>query len=264
MPELPDVEGFKQYLDSTALRQKIRTTHVRDKRILEEGVSASALGRALKGSSLRESRRHGKHVFVRIGSGGWLTMHFGMTGELVYNDGDDEEPKYARVVIELSKGKRLSYTCRRMLGEVGLTDDVDAYLQEHDIGPDALDSKLTLTKFRKSLEGRRGAIKGVVMDQSLLAGVGNVYADEVLFQARVHPQLKIDDLDDEEIGEVFKTMRRVLKLAAKHGGEVDQLPSSWLIPHREDGADCPKCTGKVKKTKVSGRSTYYCPRCQPK
>lgn len=262
MPELPDVEGFKQYLDSSALRQKIETTHVRDKRICEEGVSPSVLARALKSSSLRESHRHGKHLFVRIGSGGWLVFHFGMTGEFVYEEAGGDEPKYARFVIDFSNGRRLVYLNRRMLGKVGLAEDVDGYLAEHDIGPDALGEDLTLRRFRKLMEGRRGVLKSVLMDQSLVAGIGNVWADEVLFQAGLSPKLRADDLDDDQVKELHGAIRSVLRRGAKHGGDVDQLPDSWLIPNREDGADCPRCGGRVKKATISGRSAYFCAECQ--
>ncbi len=263
MPELPDVEGFRMYLDSTALRQKITGAHVRDARILEEGISAGVLGRRLVGGSLRETRRHGKLVFARISAGGWLVFHFGMTGELVYGEMEGEEPRHTRVSIEFARGTRLAYLSRRMLGRVGLCEDVDGYIEEHGLGPDALDERLTLTRFRKLMAGRRGTLKGVLLDQSLVAGIGNEWGDEILFQAGLDPQRRSDELSDEEVAAIHRAMRTALKRGAANGGDVDALPGSWLLPHRRPGGECPRCGGALRTVKVSGRTSYFCPRCQP-
>jgi formamidopyrimidine-DNA glycosylase len=116
------------------------------------------------------------------------------------------------------------------------------------------------------LSKRRGEIKAALMDQSLLAGIGNVYSDEILFQARLHPKTPAEKLDNKQIDAMYRVMRRVLKTAISKGAGSAELfrraPRTYLLRHRENGAPCPRCGGKVKATKAAGRTAYYCPKCQ--
>ncbi len=259
MPELPEVAGFKRYLDSTALHQRIVRTTVGDRRILED-VSPSRLARALQGQELTESARHGKYLFARVGGRGWLVLHFGMSGGLSYYR--DEPPGFARVTLDFEGGRHLAYTNKRMLGKVGFADDLDGYVQQHGLGLDALSDALTGKRFVALLSGRSGPIKARLMDQSLLAGIGNEYSDEILFQARLHPETDASLLSHTDIGKLYRIMRRVLRTAAGKGGDVAQFPRGYFMPFRGKGERCPGCGGEVRKIRVVGRSGYYCPTCQ--
>jgi len=97
-----------------------------------------------------------------------------------------------------------------------------------------------------------------------IAGIGNVYADEILFQAGCHPAVPADRLPEDQAGSLFKTMRRVLRTASDRGGAINQLPDGWLLPHRDDKGECPRCAGRLSRTTVGGRTTLLCPSCQPK
>ncbi len=261
MPELPDVEIQRRRLAAGGLKRPIAHTHVPDDRVLD-GVSARKLAVSLKGRRLLRTRRHGKHLLVAVDGDDplWLTLHFGMTGELVLDDGRGEPPRYARVILEWRDGGRLCYLSRRLLGHVGLAGDPEAFARAHDLGPDVLD--LGRRRFLKLLADRRGMVKSALMDQSLLAGVGNVYADEILYQAGIHPRADLDDLDDDDRKRLRRVMRRVLRTAIDRKADPERLPRRWLLPRREEGAACPRCGGRVRRLEVGGRATYVCPACQ--
>ncbi len=261
MPELPDVETFKRYIDSTALHQKISGLEVKDKQVVGP-VSFDDLEQALAGYTLERTRRHGKYLFVQINSGRWLLMHFGMTGRLKYFKNPDTDPEYDQLRINFSDGYHLAYVSPRKLGEVSLVEDVDEFLKEQQLGPDALDADFDWAAFEEAFAGRRGMLKPALMNQHIMAGVGNVYSDEIMFQMRLHPRTQISALDSDTLKEVYQTMHRVLEMAIDRQANPNRFPDDYLIPHREMDADCPDCGGKVDRVQVSGRSAYYCPSCQ--
>ena len=260
MPELPDVQIFAKYLNATALHQKIKKVEVEPE--ILDSVSSQTLQRRLKGTSLESTRRHGKYLFVALDSNGWLGLHFGMTGFLRYYKGDEPASEHVRLLLRFENGYNLAYDLRRKLGKVFLTDNPDQFIQDNDLGPDPFQDDIDLTQFRKLLEKKRGAIKSALMDQSLMAGIGNVYSDEILFQANIHPKTPVQQLTDEEVKTLFKTMHRVLQTAIDRKAQPDDMPRSYLLPHREPGEPCPKCGGTIEKIKVSGRSSYFCPNHQ--
>src|SRR4029077_9342002 len=181
MPELPEVETFKRYLDSTSLHQRITGLDVRDAYVLKR-VSARELTRRLKGCRFENSHRHGKHLFVRAGDELWLRLHFGMTGSLQYLKRDEQPPKTARVIFRFANKCRLAFDDQRKFGEIGLSRNVDEFLRNRGIGPDALD--ISLSQFKTILGKHRRAVKSILLNQKLIAGIGNLYADEILFRAR--------------------------------------------------------------------------------
>jgi formamidopyrimidine-DNA glycosylase len=265
MPELPDVENFKRYLDRTARHKKIAHVEVRAGRMLQK-ISGRELARALTHRKIMRSRRHGKHLFAGLDDGHWLALHFGMTGFLAYFKDLGDDPAHDRLRLDFANGWHLAFINQRKFGKLQLIDDPNEFIVEGNLGPDALDRAVSVKKFRELLSGRRGELKAALMDQSLLAGIGNIYSDEILFQARLHPRTHVEDLDKSQIGKLHRVMRRVLKTAIKKGAGSDALferaPRSYLLRHRESGATCPRCGGKVRTMKAAGRTAYYCPICQ--
>lgn len=261
MPELPDVAGFERYLDATGLHRRIERTSVTDERILD-GLPAQGLGRRLAGAALESTRRHGKSLFVRTSRDLWLVLHFGMTGELAYYGEDGETPRHAKVVWTFENGAHLVYQSRRLLGRVTLTDDPEAFVEQQELGPDALCEALTADRFAELLSGRRGRLQGTFTDQSVLAGIGNVWVDEVLFQAGLDPRVRVDELDEDDVARLYRVIRRVLRVSARHGADPAKLPRGYLVPRREADAPCPRCRHPIAKTTLGGRATYSCPRCQ--
>lgn len=266
MPELPDVELFKRHLDETCLGRTIRRVTVNDARVLS-GISASELGRRLRGVRLTDSRRHGKHLLVGVDPPRWLTMHFGINGSLGHFVEGESDPPYDRVRFDFVDGHHLAYINPRLFGGVGLVTDADAFIAEQGLGPDALDPRFNLAAFERALAGRKRDVKALLMDQAVIAGIGNIYSDEILFQARIHPRTRSDRLTGEAKKSLFNRIKEMLQTAidAGAGAErlVDRLPKTFFIPHREKGARCPRCGAEIQTVKFSGRTAYYCPRCQP-
>jgi formamidopyrimidine-DNA glycosylase len=260
MPELPDVAYLKAYLDATSLHQTVEGVEFEDARILE-GLSVPEFREALMGRALASSRRYGKYLFAELEpEGGWLVLHFGMSGWLKYSTSGGP-PRYGRLFLRLASGSTLTYLSRRKLGMVGLVDKPERLIAQRRLGPDALE--LDLAGFRNLLRGRRGTVKSLLMDQRRIAGIGNIYSDEVLFQARIHPLAVADSLGAGEGRRLFSQLRRVLWMAAERKADPGRFPRTWLTLRRRPGARCPRSNGKIERLKISGRSAYLCPACQP-
>jgi formamidopyrimidine-DNA glycosylase len=259
MPELPDVESFKRYLDATSLHQRIAYVDVLSAYVLK-GISARELAHRLKGRCFESSRRHGKHLFVRTDGNVWLRLHFGMTGSLRYFKDEENAPPHTRVLFIFARDYRLAFDDQRKFGEVGLVKNVDEFLKKRVLGPDALD--VDLAEFKKMFTKHRGAVKSILMNQQSIAGIGNIYADEILFRARMHPATEIADLDDKALAKFFRAMRNILEKAIETKADVNRMPKSWLLPHRGKGGKCPRCRRELKSSKIGGRTAWFCPHCQ--
>lgn len=258
MPELPDVEGFRRQLAETLPGRRIRRARVKDPGVLRN-TTAETFARRLTGHRFTVPRRHGKWLILPT-DGPALLIHSGMTGHPYYvGEGADAAP-HERLVLELDEGE-LRYADLRKLRGVWLADD------EEDIahvtgpqGPDALG--LGLSAFRDALAGRRGQLKATLMDQSVIAGLGNLLADEICWRARVRPTRSVAQLDDGDLSDLHRAMTGVLRTAVPHG-RVPR-PARWLTGVRDEPEPrCPRCGARLSRGRVSGRTTWWCSRCQP-
>ena len=259
MPELPEVETFKRYLDSTSLHQRIISVDVRDAYVLK-GVTAPELARRLKGRRFESSCRHGKHLFVRADRELWLQLHFGMTGSLDYFKYDEVAPKTARVIFRFADNCRLAFDDQRKFGEIELIEDVGEFLQTRGLGPDALG--IGLSQFKAIVGKHRGAVKAILLNQRLIAGIGNLYADEILFHARMHPATEAARLSDKDLRRLFRATRYVLDKAIALKTDFNRLPKSWLLTHRGKRGRCPRCGRALKSAIIGGRTAWFCTHCQ--
>jgi formamidopyrimidine-DNA glycosylase len=259
MPELPDVELFRQYIDSTSLHRGIAGVEVRSTKVLE-GVSRGELARKLTGKRFERTYRRGKYLFVETDRPPHLMLHFGMSGALLLMEKEHRDGKYDRVVFSFDDGAALAYENRRQLGKVGLIDSVEKAIEEYRLGPDACE--VSYEQFAETVSSGTGMIKPLLMDQTKIAGIGNIYSDEILFQAGVHPKTHCKQLDKKDVKTLYRSMQRVLSVAIKRHADPGKLPRSYLLPHRGPDQSCPRCGGAVKKISAGGRSGYYCPRCQ--
>ncbi|MBS3809691.1 MAG: Fpg/Nei family DNA glycosylase [Desulfobacterales bacterium] len=261
MPELPDVELFRRYFEKTAMSQEIKNISA-EKSILK-GVSETDLEKTFADKKFSSALRHGKHMFAGTGeSGPWMVIHFGMTGFLVYLQANQQPPKHCRMLATFADGQKLAFDCRRKLGRIRLAADINNFIREMDLGPDALDEKLDLEEFKRRLAGTRGAVKSALMNQSVISGLGNIYTDEILFHAGIHPRRKLADISAGMMERLYQTMHFVLSSAIEAGAEPEQMPADFLIRRRQPGATCPRCGAQVEKIAVSGRNGYFCPGCQ--
>jgi formamidopyrimidine-DNA glycosylase len=263
MPELPDVENFRRYLERHGLHKKVEGIKVGSAKILK-GVSGAELTRKLKGHSLQSTRRYGKHLFAAVDEGHYLGFHFGLTGRFAHFKDGEEDPKHDRLRLDFPRREHFAFVDQRLFGRVEWIDDAEEYIRNKKLGPDAL--SVDEKTFRERLSAKRGALKAALMDQSLFAGIGNIYSDEILFHAKLHPKTPASALDVKAIKRLHREMWRVLETAVKKGAGAEdlerRLPKGWLLPHRKKGAECPACGGKIATLKVESRTAYFCPTCQ--
>jgi formamidopyrimidine-DNA glycosylase len=259
MPELPDVETFKRYLDATSLHRHIVDVEVRNAYVVKN-ISARELRRKLVSRRFESSRRHGKHLFVRVGGDPWLRLHFGMTGSLRYFKSKEKMPLHTRVLFSFEKDFQLAFDDQRMFGEIGLINNVDEFLASRGLGADAL--AIDLARFRKLFANHQGAVKSALLNQRLLAGIGNIYADEILFRARLHPATQVSGRNEKAVVKLFRALHYILKTAIDARADADRMPRSWLLLHRRKGGRCPRCGRELRSATIGGRTAWFCAHCQ--
>lgn len=214
----------------------------------------------MEGHVFESTRRHGKYLFVKLDNSPSMVLHFGMTGFVVYFKDMEKSPGHKRLLISFSNGYHLAYDCQRKLGEVTMVQCVDAFLKERKLGADAL--KFDFHDFVHLFSRTRSFIKSALMNQQLIAGIGNIYSDEMLFQSGIRPQKRVFQLDESSLNKLFQEMKKVLATALEARADPQKLPKSYLIPYRRGGSLSPKCGAEIKTAKVSERTAYFCPRCQ--
>jgi formamidopyrimidine-DNA glycosylase len=257
VPELPDVEGFRRVLSRHAKGKRIESVEVIDRSMLS-GSSPQALGRALKGRRFREPRRHGKWVIAPVGDVEVL-MHFGMTGLLEWRRRGEERHRHDRIVFACEGGE-LSYRNMRKFGSVRLArDESERERVIGRLGPDA--ASLDKEGFLGLLGRRRGSIKAALMDQSLLAGVGNLLSDEILWRARVNPRTPVPRISRHRRERLYQALRDTIRESVPTG----RVPHGerWLTRIRDErDPRCPRCGTRLRKATVAGRTACWCPRDQ--
>jgi formamidopyrimidine-DNA glycosylase len=258
VPELPDVEGFRRKLAATLPGRRVRHVEVHDAGVLRN-TTGRAFARNLEKHTFRNPRRHGKWLILPT-DGPTLLIHSGMTGHPYYASDGADEKGYERLVLSLDCGEFRYADLRKLRGIWLAADDDEAATVMGPQGPDALG--LQLPAFRSALRGRRGTLKPTLMDQSVIAGLGNLLVDETCWRARVHPSRPIASLDD-EIPRLHAAMKRILQTSVRHG-RVPGLPR-WLTRVRDDpDPSCPRCGARLMRSRIGGRASVWCPHCQPR
>ncbi len=264
MPELPDVESYRITLTSFLPGARILDVEVRDASVLRN-VSAQDFRNQMIGAIFQTPRRQGKWLVLPT-EGPTMLIHNGMTGHpyfipvgtraSVSGCGHRDD----RLVVSTERGQ-LHYADLRKLRGVWLVegDDAVAALIGKQ-GPDALG--ISAVAFVTALQSRRGALKTVLMNQQVIAGLGNMLSDEVCWRARLHPNQAINTLRSEELSELYRVLKRTIRAAVKRG----HIPrdSSWLSSARDrDDARCPRCRTPLRHSRIGGRTSIWCPHCQP-
>jgi len=256
MPELPDVEVFRRFAENHALKQPIKKVDIEEPKVADS--SKDTIQETLGGHQLIKAEGAGKYLILPTETENTLVMHFGMTGWLDY--GRDQKPQYTKATFSFDNGYSMYFVNPRKLGKLYITDNIHAFIQQMDIGPDAL--AVREDDFLRMMKQKKGMLKSALMDQSFLAGIGNIYSDEILFQAGFHPKTRTTDLNEAHLVILFIRMKEVLQAAIEHQANPQNMPEHFIIPRRKEGASCPSCGAMVKKDKLSGRGFYYCPTCQ--
>lgn len=258
MPELPDVEGFRRVLVACG-RRCVTDIEVRDAGVLR-GVTEKRLRKEGEGSRLGRAWRHGKWLFAPTEGGPAFVFHFGMTGSLWCCSPDEPFATHDRLVFTLDDVRSLRYRDQRKLQGVRWADEAAVERILDRLGPDAL--AVDRAELTELLSGRRGAVKSALMDQSVLAGLGNLLCDEILWRARIDPRTPARELSGTEDRRLHAAMGRVLRTSVRAGCVPPRR--TWLTGRRDDSTPlCPRCGRPLNSGRTAGRRTVWCPHCQP-
>lgn len=261
MPELPEVETIVRSLAPWLTGRRIVRAEIYSQRVARG--DHGAIRRGVAGRKIEAVERRGKFILIRTDAG-VLAIHLGMTGRLLAKA---PAGAYTRARFFLDDGE-LIYDDIRMFGRIEWGRDVPARIG--DLGPEAL--TITAAGFARRMRGRRVAVKALLLDQSFLAGLGNIYADEALFRAGIHPRTRAARIGQARALRLHQAIVEVLSLAIEHRGssisdyiDSDGRQGSFQLLHQvygKEGFPCPRCGGPIRKTLVAQRGTHYCPRCQ--
>lgn len=277
MPELPEVETVVRGLRRSLTGRRITGVRVNWSGSITRPDPQSFV-RRLRGRRVTRVDRRGKWVVIELDDGQTLLIHLRMTGQLLLEPAECPEGKYTRVVFQLNDHResgtdRLRFSDMRKFGRMVLTDDPASVLEE--LGPEPLDDDFTVERFKRMLAERRGRIKSLLLNQRFLVGLGNIYVNEALWLARIHPLRSADSLSGVEVEALHRAIRSVLRAAIGQGGttlengnfrqangEAGEFVDELLV-YGHEGEPCGCCGEPIERVKVGQRSTYFCSRCQP-
>jgi formamidopyrimidine-DNA glycosylase len=270
MPELPEVETIRRQLEPEVVGRRIDSLEVLDPRWTQP-VPPTDVERAVAGRRIEQLGRRGKWLLMGLDRGVWLVMHLRMTGNLVLSDADED--RFLRVRIALDDGRRLLFTDARRFGTGLVVPDADLedYLRPR-VGIEPLSEAFTPDAIGELAAGRTAPLKSFLMMQSGIAGIGNIYADEALHRARLHPLSPAGSMRREHWEDLQEGIVETLEAGLSNGGasiddyrdargERGTMQDRFLV-HTREGEPCPSCGEPITRIVVSGRSTYYCPSCQ--
>jgi len=273
MPELPEVEHVVRALRPLVVGRRILAAQLNLKRI-SPGISKASFDKQLKNLRVISIGRRGKHILFELESGGLLTTHLRMTGKFVSLQTDDKLPPYAHVVFYLDDERRLVYCDMRQFGRMRLVKDSAKLPKELlSLAPEPLSEEFTEKYFLDTLARSRRSLKTLLLDQTRVLGLGNIYAVEALFLAGIHPLKQADTLSKPRARKLYEAIRVTLQEAIDVGstlkidmndGEASYFGTSerfWRVYERES-EPCVNCGTKIRRIAHGGRSTYFCPKCQ--
>jgi len=271
MPELPEVETIKEDLRELVAGSEIERARVIDSSLVEQPLAEEFVSR-LEGVLITGVRRRAKHLIVELGSGDSLVFQLKIGGQLLLVPPVEEPETALMLVLDLDGDRRLflrdetGFTRARLLG----ADELEERLSS--LGPEPLDEEFDAEYLQRAIGSRRAQIKPLLLDQKVVSGIGNIYADEILYDARLHPRRKANTLSEGEWEALHAAIRSNLAAGVEHRGTTVRLyrdilnrpgeHQNYLRVFEKHGRPCPGCEGEVVREKVSGRPTHFCPACQ--
>lgn len=277
MPELPEVETVRRGLEREAVGKRIKSVEVTGMRSIRRHPNKKHFIGKLEGAKLNGVERRGKYLLVKLDTGDLLVVHLGMSGQLLRSQGKDPLARHTHVVISFTQHGQLRFCDPRTFGEIFVTtpDELTNEVPElADLGPDPVEEPMSWTAFGERLIRRRTKLKALLMDQRFIAGLGNIYTDEILFAAGLRFDRGTETLTTQEIRRLYRSLVEVLHEAIKHRGSTlgDQQyvdiygkPGEYQLEHKvydREGEPCRRCRSVVVRAKFNGRSTFYCDACQ--
>ena len=273
MPEMPEVEIIRRYLDKMAAGKKIMDLDIRLPRMIKwpdtEGFRALVTGRTIKAMN-----RRGKYLLLELDNGSEVVFHLRMTGRLVYEPTGKTSDSHARVIFHLQGGASLVYGDTRTLGTIhGIRPEERAMLKGlAEMGPEPLSAEFTAAYLYETASKRKVAIKSFLLNQKYIGGIGNIYADEALFLAGIHPLRPAQSLSREECGRLWESVNKVIAAGIEDGGTTFRdyqngeggqgSHQEHLYVYGRKGEPCRSCGSPIERITVGGRGTHFCPKCQ--
>ena len=275
MPELPEVETVRRQLEPVLVGRRFERVEIDDPRLVRP-FEPAAVAAELEGERVAEVDRRGKYLIFRFESGRVLLVHLRMTGSFRHRrNGVGEDDPHRRAVVRLDDGSDVAYRDVRRFGTWLLVEpeELEPYLADR-LGEEPLVAGFTPARLARRLAGRRAPIKAALLDQRTLAGLGNIYVDEALWGARLHPKRPAGELDANDVRRLHGAIRRVLQTAIERRGSTLR---DYSTPRGRRGSmqrafkvygrtnePCDRCGTPIEKTRTGGRGTWYCPHCQPR
>ena len=277
MPELPEVETIRRDLEREVVGKRIKSVEVSGNRSIRRHPSKKHFIARLDGAKITGVDRKGKYLLVRLDNGEVLVVHLGMSGQLLRATAREPVVKHTHVVITFTQQGQLRYVDPRTFGELFVTapENLEDEVPElADLGFDPVEEPMSWTAFGEALVHRKGKLKTVLMDQRFIAGIGNIYSDEILFAAGLRHDRATETLSTQEIRRLYRALVETLHDAIKHRGssladeqyrdlfgEVGEFQLQHKVYARE-GEACRRCRAAIVRSKFQGRSTFYCEHCQ--
>jgi formamidopyrimidine-DNA glycosylase len=276
MPELPEVETIRSQLAERIPGRTIARAEVFDEKTVSP-LEPVEFVEAVTGETILAVQRYGKYLELPFSSGKAMALHLRMTGRLHWRPGSaDDGTRFLKLEFAFDDGSSLVFGDMRRFGRAWLLPENPAARREYwasKVGAEPLAETFTAKLLGKLLEGRRGPIKPTLLNQAIITGLGNMYVDEALFQAKIHPLRTAGSLTRPEITALHRAIRDRLRVAVAQGGaSIDSYRDGlgergsmqdYLKVHLHEGEACPRCQSVIVKTKVAQRGTYWCPSCQP-
>jgi len=267
VPELPELEIIKEFLQVHLVGQMITEVEIRRPLVLRDLVGGG-FAPSLTGHSFVAVARRGKFLLCTLSGGRTLAINPMLSGRLQLCSPETRRLPHMQLTLRLSGGQELRYADRKSMGKLYLTDDLVLIPGWLEMGPDALDPELTLDRFRERLRRHHGEIKGILTNARFVAGIGNAYADEICFHARLYPFRKRPTLSPEEIERLYEAMRgtlteAIVQVRQRMGSDIHTEPRDFLAVHGKGGQPCPRCGTPISEIKARRRLTNFCRHCQP-
>ncbi|MGI8911766.1 MAG: bifunctional DNA-formamidopyrimidine glycosylase/DNA-(apurinic or apyrimidinic site) lyase [Rubrobacteraceae bacterium] len=272
MPELPEVETIKEHLEELVAGAEVERAEVLYRNLVEQ-PSVEEFEQRLEGVRITGARRRAKHLIVDLGSGDALVLQLKIGGQLLLVPPVEEPAKNLMLILHLDGDRRLFLRDETEFTRARLLDEHELEERLSGLGPEPFSEEFTTEYLKERIGGRRAQIKPLLLDQKVVAGIGNIYVDEILYDARLHPRRKANTLTGEEWEALHGAIRKNLAAGIEHRGTTVRLyfdvlgrpgeHQNHLRVFEKDGEPCPgECGGKVVREKVGGRATHYCPACQ--
>ncbi|MDO8715454.1 MAG: bifunctional DNA-formamidopyrimidine glycosylase/DNA-(apurinic or apyrimidinic site) lyase [Dehalococcoidales bacterium] len=269
MPELPEVETVKNELAPHIVGRTVKKVNLIWEGIVRKPAAAEFSSR-LKGRKITGLGRRGKYLLAGLDNGEWLILHMKMSGSLLVRSASSAPPRFTRAVLHLDDGSGIFFCDPRKFGRMWLVEDKESVIGE--LGPEPLEPAFTPAVLTQVLHKRKAPLKAVLCDQHVIAGIGNLYADEALYLAKIHPLRLAGSLTPVELKRLHRAILEVLLKGIKNKGasienyvRPDGTPGSahleFMVP-RKAGEPCIRCGTPVVRITVRGRGTYFCPKCQ--